>query len=385
MRIFACGSNHTRHAVVGAKICHDFKKRLWRACLDKERVPFYAAWREKKLRGLFVTGAGALGNAFYKTWGKDEVRLHPAGTGPFKLAKWEPNHVIVLEKNEHYFKKGLPYLERLEFKVMKDGVTRATALRAGEVDFANYAPREYVERLSKDPKLQVFRGRETLHLIMLFHNGRKPFDDVRVRQALAGYGIDRQVIAKSALLGQGQALVSFVPQGGIDHIDFLDRFPYEPDKAKALLKEAGFDEKNPLRYTLSTHSAEPALPTVATIIKTQLAQIGVDITVEIIDRPIWLRRLLKDRDMDQILTTSSNVFDPYSRRFVLDSRKGPNPSNHQDARVKRAVGSISADDGSRRVHPPGPRTPALCDRAHDLLERDQPPHHRGGAGLCKRV
>src|SRR5919108_728865 len=184
----------------------------------------------------------------YKSWGKEDVRLHPAGTGPFKLAKWEQNNVIVLEKNEHYFKKGLPYLDRIEFKVMKDGVTRATALRAGEVDFANYVPREYVERLAKDPKLQVFRGRETLHLIMLFHNGRKPFDDVQVRQALAGYGIDRR---------------------------------------------------------------------------------------------IWLRRLLKDRDMDQILTTPSNVFDPYSRRFVLDSRKGPNPSNHQNARVNELLDQLA--------------------------------------------
>ena len=277
----------------------------------------------------------------YQTWGKEEVRLHPAGTGPYTLAKWEPNNVIVLEKNAHYFKKGLPYLDRIEFKVMKDGVTRATALRAGEVDFANAVPREYVERLAKDPKLQVFRGRETLHLIMLFHNGRKPFNDVRVRQALAGYGIDRRVIAKTALLGHGQPLVSFVPQGGKDHIDFLERFPYNPDKAKALLKEAGFDEKTPLRYTLTTHSAEPALPTVATIIKTQLAQIGVEVTVEIIDRPIWIRRLLRDRDMDQILTTSSNVFDPYSRRFVLDSRKGPNPSNHQDARVNELLDQLA--------------------------------------------
>lgn len=277
----------------------------------------------------------------HKTWGREEVRLHPAGTGPFKLAKWEPNHVIVLEKNAHYFKPGLPYLDRIEFTVMKDGVTRSTALRAGEVDFANAVPRESVARLAKDPKIQVFRGRETQHLIVLFHHGRKPFDDVRVRQALAGYGIDRRVMAKSALLGQGQPLLSFVPSGGRDHIDFLDRFPYDPDKAKALLKEAGFDEKHPLKYTLTTFSAEPALPTIATIIKTQLAQIGVEVTIEIIDRPIWLRRLLQQRDMDQVLAASSNVFDPYSRRFVLDSRKGPNPSNHRDARVDELLDQLA--------------------------------------------
>jgi peptide/nickel transport system substrate-binding protein len=69
--------------------------------------------------------------ASYQRWGKEDVRLHPAGTGPFKLARWEQNQVIVLEKNPYYFKPGLPYLDRVEFRVMKDGVTRATALRAG--------------------------------------------------------------------------------------------------------------------------------------------------------------------------------------------------------------------------------------------------------------
>jgi peptide/nickel transport system substrate-binding protein len=73
------------------------------------------------------------------------------GTGPFKLAKWEPNQVIVLEKNPHCSKPGLPYLDRLELRIMKEGVTRVTALRAGEVDFANLVPREDVERLSRDP------------------------------------------------------------------------------------------------------------------------------------------------------------------------------------------------------------------------------------------
>ena len=57
----------------------------------------------------------------YKTHGKKDVALHPAGTGPFTLAKWEQNNVIVLEKNPNYFKPGLPYLDRLEFKIMKEG------------------------------------------------------------------------------------------------------------------------------------------------------------------------------------------------------------------------------------------------------------------------
>ncbi|HEX9871645.1 MAG TPA: ABC transporter substrate-binding protein, partial [Candidatus Tectomicrobia bacterium] len=214
----------------------------------------------------------------YKTWGRKDAALHPAGTGPFKLAKWEPNQIIVLEKNPDYYKKGLPHLDRIELKIMKEGVTRTTALRAGEVDFVNYVPKEMVERLSKDAKIQVLKGPDTQSVNISFNNSKKPFDDVRVRQALGGYGIDRYAIAKVAMLGLGKALWSFVPPGGKDHIDFDEQFPYNPEKAKALLKEVGFDEKNPLKYTIMTHSAEPSLPTVATIIKTQMAMIGVEVT-----------------------------------------------------------------------------------------------------------
>ena len=105
----------------------------------------------------------------YKTWGRQDAPLHPVGTGPFKLAKWEPNQIIVLEKNPDYFQKGLPYLDRIEFKIIKDGITRATALRAGEVDFLNYAPKELVERLSKDPKIQLLRGPDTQSVNISFN------------------------------------------------------------------------------------------------------------------------------------------------------------------------------------------------------------------------
>jgi peptide/nickel transport system substrate-binding protein len=275
--------------------------------------------------------------ASYKRWGKDEVRLHPDGTGPFKLGKWEQNRIVVLEKNPHYFKPGLPYLDRVELQIMKEGVTRVTALRAGEVDFANYIPREHVERLTKDAKLQVLKGKDTQR-VQSFFNLRKPaFQDVRVRKAIVGYGIDRQAIAKTALLGQAQPLWSPVPPGGLDHIDFGEQFPYDSNKAKALLKEAGFDANNPLRYTLMTHGAEAALPTIATIIKTQLAKIGVEVTVEVIDRPIFLRRQNRDRDWDQNLNFSGAVLDSYTVSRLIDTRAGANTPNHQDLHVDALI------------------------------------------------
>jgi ABC-type transport system substrate-binding protein len=313
--------------------------------LDAHTVKFILKYPSATL--LPVMAAHAVGflqmsPASYQRWGKDEVRLHPVGTGPFKLAKWEQNRIITLEKNPHYFMPGLPYLDRIELHIIKEGVTRVTALRTGEVDFANAVPREHVERLAKDGKIQLLKGRDTLRINSYFNFGKPLFQDVRIRQALLGYGIDRPAIVKTALLGLAQPLWSFVPSGGKGHIDFAEQFPYDPNKARALLKEAGYDEKNPLRYTIMTHSAEAALPTIATILKTQYAKLGVDATVEVLDRPIFLRRWMRDRDWDQIMGVSGAAFDSYQLSRVLDTRAGNNTLNHDDKHVDALIDRMKA-------------------------------------------
>jgi ABC-type transport system substrate-binding protein len=300
---------------------------------------------------VYRVGFLQLSPTAYKTHGKKDIHLHPTGTGPFKLAKWEQNNIIVLEKNPDYYKQGLPYLDRIDFKIMKEGVTRATALRTGEVDFVTVFPREHADRVAKDPKVRLYRGLDTAHVFIPFNNQRKPFDDARVRIALMGYGIDRRVIAKTALLGYGNPLWSGIPEGSKDHVDFPEMYPYNPEKAKALLKEAGFDDKNPLKYTIMTHGAEPALPTIATIMKTQLANIGVEVTVEVLDRPIFLKRLTTTKEYDQVVNFSSHIVDPFARSFVLDSRQGANAANHKDgeldARLDRLALAPTAEEFSQ--------------------------------------
>jgi peptide/nickel transport system substrate-binding protein len=286
-------------------------------------LPALAQYRE----GLLIKSPTA-----YEKWGQQEAQAHPVGTGPFKLAKWEQNNVIVLEKNTDYWKPGLPYVDRIEFKIMKDGVTRATALRAGEVDYVSWLPREHADRVKKDAKIQVWAGEGSATAYSAFNTARKPFDDVRVRTALGGYGINRQAIAKAALLGYGGPQWTFLPPGAKGHKEFSELYPYNPDKAKALLKEAGFHEQNPLKYAIMTHAGEPALPTMATIIKTQLAQVGVDLTVEVIDRPIFLKRL-NSKEFDQVINASSHMLDAYDRANSLDRQVGTNIPNHQDPKI----------------------------------------------------
>ena len=214
-------------------------------------LPALAQYRE----GLLIKSPTA-----YEKFGKQEAQQHPVGTGPFKLAKWEQNNLIVLEKNKDYWKPGLPYLDRVELKIMKDGVTRATALRAGEVDYVSWLPREHVDRVTKQSKIQVWTGKGSSTAFSAFNVSRKPFDNPNVRIALAGYGIDRRAIAKAALLGHGGPQWGFLPPGAKGFKDLSELYAYDPDKAKALLKEAGFDEQNPLKYSLITHAGRVGPP-----------------------------------------------------------------------------------------------------------------------------
>jgi ABC-type transport system substrate-binding protein len=202
----------------------------------------------------------------------------------------------------------------------------------------------------------VLKGRDTLRINSYFNHARPLFKDVRVRQALLGYGIDRPAITRTALLGLAQPLWSFVPSGGKGHVDFGERFPYDPNQAKALLKEAGYDEQHPLRYALMTHSAEATLPTIATILKTQYAKLGVDVTLEVLDRPIFLRRWQKDRDWDQILGVSGAAFDSYQLSRVLDTRAGNNTLNHNDVQVDLLIDRMKQ----------APTEGALLQAGHDF-------------------
>jgi peptide/nickel transport system substrate-binding protein len=285
------------------------------------------------LESLAFNGAGVMiiSPAAAQKYG-DDLPRHPVGTGPFKLVKWEQNRIIELERNREYFKPGLPYLDRIEYRIMKDGVTRATALRAGEVDFVNWLPREHVERIGRDAQLRVLRGPEASNVFINFVVSRPPWDDVRLRQALGGYGIDRAAIAKAAFLSYATPTVSYVSPGARGYVDLNEMYPYNPERAKALLRDAGYDGKKPLQYTIMTHNADPVLATIATMMKTQLANIGVEVTIEVLDRPVFLKRVLRDKDYDQTINIALPFASAYDRAWVLE-RGSLNIPNHDDPKV----------------------------------------------------
>jgi peptide/nickel transport system substrate-binding protein len=253
----------------------------------------------------------------FKTMSEQEYRMKPVGTGPFKLLEWVPNDHITLVRNEHYWKKDLPYLDKVIFKVLPDPMTQVSALKAGEVDLLNSVSPELVRVLERDRNITVLSGVETTPMVAQLQVSTPPFDDLRVRKAIGCYGIDRQEIAEKALLGLTRPWVSMAPPDTKGAVNLNALCPYDPEKARALLKEAGYDERNPLRYTLITDNEKAIFANIAVLLKEQYRKLGVEVKVEVQDKVTWMTYMVgKNRcqwaqtveDLAAILTVHHNSY-----------------------------------------------------------------------------
>src|SRR5919108_995926 len=244
----------------------------------------------------------------FETYGQDWLH-HPVGTGPFKFKEWVPGQHVILEKNPNYFKPGLPYLDTLEYRIMKDPLTASTALRAGEIDFFSRVPVQQVPILERSPGIYVVTGLEMAPTIGFLNMRVKPFDDLRARRAVGGYGIDRAEIARVAFQGRAKPLVSVLAPGVQDAINLNELYPYRPDEAKRLLKELGYDAKHPLRFTILIANQDITMSDIAALVKNQLAKIGVEAKIQLVDTVTAVDRVLVKHDFEMVISNWATLRD----------------------------------------------------------------------------
>src|SRR5579863_3715977 len=173
----------------------------------------------------------------------------PVGTGPYKLGAWAKGASITLDKWDGYREPQKIALAHATFKIINDAAAQTAALLAGDVDaFPRFGGLESLGQFKDNPKFKVTIGGTEGKTILAINNKRKPFDDLRVRQALA-YAIDRKAIIDGAMSGMATPIGSHLVPGDPGYVDLTGEYPYDPAKAKALLKEAGV--KLPLDVTLT--------------------------------------------------------------------------------------------------------------------------------------
>jgi len=170
-------------------------------------------------------------------------------------------------------------------------------------------PLQQVLLLEKSPGITVVTGPEMAPIVAFLNMRVKPFDDVRARRAVGGYGLDRAEIARVAFHGRTKPLVSVLPPGVPDAIDLNEMYPYRPDESKRLLKELGYDEKNPLRFTILVNNGDATLADIAALVKNQMAKIGVEAKINLVDTTAATERVLVKHDFEMNVSTFGTMVD----------------------------------------------------------------------------
>jgi peptide/nickel transport system substrate-binding protein len=226
--------------------------------------------------------------------GHKSAKSSPVGTGPFKFSKWVRGDRVEMVRYDGYWDPELPYLDQVTTKFIGDASAQIAALQAGDIDVLGWisAP-ESALALSKDKRFKVYAGTTTGEVIMSTNNKVKPFDDVRVRQAMA-HAIDRQAVIDLVMFGYGRPIGSHWSPSTPYYVDLTARFPYDPDKARALLAEAGYPDgfeatiKLPAIYSYSKRAGE--------VIADMLAKVDIRLKIEIVEWGQWIDRIFKKKE-----------------------------------------------------------------------------------------
>jgi peptide/nickel transport system substrate-binding protein len=165
----------------------------------------------------------------------------PVGTGPFRFDDWKKGSSVTLVKWDGYRDPKAIRLKRVTFRFINDSAAQVAALLAGDIDgMPRFAALQNLKQFQGDKRFAVEIGSTAGKGIMTINNKRKPFDDVRVRRALM-HAIDRKAFIDGVLEGLGKPIGSHFAPTDAGYVDLTKVYPYDPEKAKALLKEAGDD------------------------------------------------------------------------------------------------------------------------------------------------
>lgn len=231
------------------------------------------------INALAHASAAMISPTALKKWGNKDIAFHPVGTGPFEFVEWKQTDAIVGKKFAGYWKQGYPKIDQVSWKPVPENSTRAAMLQTGEADFVFTLPYEQVATLEKSDKVEVVSAPSIIQRFLTFNMLQKPFDNPKVREAI-GYAINKEALAKVAFNGYAFAAQGFVPQG-VEYAVKMQPIPYNVQKAKELLKEAGYP--NGFESTLWSGYNNTTSQKTIQFLQQQLAQVGIKVSLEALE------------------------------------------------------------------------------------------------------
>jgi len=234
----------------------------------------------------------------------------PIGTGPYKFESWARGSQVVLSKFDGFRAAAAVRLNKVTFRFINDPAAQVAALLAGDVDgMPRFGSLQSLAQFQRDPRFTVALGGTEGKTIVAINNKKKPFDDVRVRRALAA-AIDRKALVDGATDGQAKPIGSHLVPSDAGYIDLTGVNPYNPERARALLKEAGV--ATPLNVTLTLPPPEYARRG-GEIIAAQLGKVGINAKIENVEWAQWLSGAFKGNfDLTVISHVEPLDFDRYA-------------------------------------------------------------------------
>jgi peptide/nickel transport system substrate-binding protein/glutathione transport system substrate-binding protein len=317
-------------------------------------VDDYTVRIEKDVPDVTLLSVLAMGETAIvsEEWMKTDpnVKVEANGTGPFILLENEPKVRVVVGRNNAYFESGLPYLEKIEFRMIKDGEARVNALKTGAVDIIDTVPWKDINILKAQRGLVVdVEDGEFMNLWL--NTSKKPLDDPRVRQAIS-YGIDRQAISEAAFFGYGSPLYGPPTIAGSWYYseDLAKTFSYDPAKAKQLLAEAGYAKGFELE--LLTYQGLQIYTVTAQIVQANLKEVGIDVKIKLAEWASVVEN--KNKGSYDFLVYGVTIKSPdpdvYSYYFGSESTYWAKPIGFADPQLEGLMeqGRSTTDMGTRK-------------------------------------
>jgi ABC-type transport system substrate-binding protein len=240
------------------------------------------------LHQLAGNRVGIVNQKAIEKFGKDYNR-NAVGTGPFYVESWSQNGAILMANKEYF--EGAPKIEKIVYKAIPDTETLVMALQKGDIDLIWVMPKDkaVIERL-KAAGIKITVTKRPVWQNLWMNNKAKPFDNVLVRRAMA-HAIDKDSLIKYVLDGFAQKLESPIPIGFFGHVDEgITKYEYNPEKAKALLAQAGYP--NGFEISLDTFQNSNYLP-LATALAEQFRKVGITVKLSVTDQSTWYGKLSK--------------------------------------------------------------------------------------------
>lgn len=238
----------------------------------------------------------------------------PVGTGPYRIQNWAKGSSIVLARWDGYRDPGKAKIARATFRFISDPAAQVAALLSGDVDaFPRVTAARSLGQFRSDPRFAVQIGGSRAKTILAINNRKKPLDDVRVRRAIAA-AIDRKAVIEGAVDGFGTPIGSHYVPGALGYVDTTGINPFDPNKARALLKEAGV--QLPLQLSLKL-PPPPYARQGGEVIAAQLAKVGIVARIENVEWAQWLSGVFGNRDYDLTIVSHVEPFDLVN--FTKDS------------------------------------------------------------------